>query len=104
VPFRRRKPPPEAAPEATAEVTAVAGADPAGPVRHVLLVRDPAAAEAAAAALRAEGFEVTLDTHDGGFTWIVRAARTAPLTAGQVAWVRAVAARNGGEYEGWEPV
>lgn len=88
------------------DVAAVAGVDPAVPVhvRHVLLVRDPAAAEAAAATLRAGGYDVTLDTSDGGWTWIVRAAATALLTPEHVARVRGVAAGNGGEYEGWEPV
>lgn len=88
------------------DVAAVAGLDPAVPVhvRHVLLVRDPAAAEAAAATLREGGYDVTLDTSDGGWTWIVRAAETAALTPEHVARVRGVAAANGGEYEGWEAV
>lgn len=66
--------------------------------RHVLLVNDPARAEALAAALRSAGHDVRIDTHDGGWTWIV-------LVTGDVeeAWLGALAARHGAEYEGSEP-
>lgn len=87
---------------------AEAGVDLSSPVlvRHVLLVRDPAGAEALAAAVTADGYDVRIDTMDGGLTWIVRATETALLTAVHVARARArftsLAARHGGEYEGWE--
>ena len=75
-------------------------------VSHVLLVNDPAAAEALAAAARDGGYDVRLDTSDGGWTWIVRASETALLTPARAALARArftaLAARYNAEYEGWE--
>lgn len=75
-------------------------------VRHVLLVHDPAAAEALAAAVRDDGYGVRIDTHDGGWTWIVRASETALLTPDHAAGARArltsLASRHGAVYEGWE--
>lgn len=93
---------------AAVESIAASGVDLSRPVllRHVLLVRDPAQAEALAAALPGEGYEVRIDTVDGGLTWIVRANETALLTAVHVARARArltsLASRHRGEYEGWE--
>ena len=90
------------------EAIAASGVDLTRPVllRHVLLVNDPAAAEAVAAAVRDDGYDVRIDTHDGGWTWIVRATETALLTAVHVARARArltsLASRHGAEYEGWE--
>jgi hypothetical protein len=71
------------------------------PLVHALLVHDPAAAEALAAAVRAEGYAVTLDTHDGGWTWIVRAEESAPRTAGERARLLSLAGKHGALYEGW---
>lgn len=75
-------------------------------VRHVLLVNDPAAAEALAVDVRAAGYDAGIDTHDGGWTWIVGAARTVTLTPAVVAGDRDVliplAERHGAAYEGWE--
>ena len=75
-------------------------------VRHVLLVHDPAAAERLASLVGDEGYDATIDTHDGGWTWIVGAARTVTLSPGYAAEARAtltvLAARHGAEYEGWE--
>ena len=75
-------------------------------LRHVLLVRDPAQAEALAAALSADAYDVRIDTQDGGLTWIVRANETALLTPVHVARARArltsLASRHRGEYDGWE--
>lgn len=93
--------------EAVAAIAA-AGSDLSKPVllRHVLLVRDPAQAEALAAALTGDGYDVRIDTQDGGLTWIVRANETALLTPVHVARARArltsLASRHRGEYEGWE--
>ena len=93
--------------EAVAAIAA-SGTDLSKPVlvRHVLLVRDPARAEALAAACAADGYETRIDTMDGGLTWIVRASETALLTAVSVARARArftsLASRHRGEYEGWE--
>jgi hypothetical protein len=42
---------------------------------------------------------VRIDTHDGGWTWIVAGIGTADDTP----WFSAAAARNGAEYEGSEP-
>lgn len=87
---------------------AASGVDLSSPVlvRHVLLIRDPAGAEALAAAVAADGYDVRLDTMDGGLTWIVRASETAVLTPVHAARARArftsLASRHGGEYEGWE--
>jgi hypothetical protein len=67
----------------------------------VLLVRDPAGAEAVAARARAAGYGVTLDTADGGYTWIVRAGEPVGV-AGAEGWLVALAAAHGGEYEGRE--
>lgn len=125
--FRRRKPEPapvlvddgslhevgraesvEAGDGAAVEAIAASGVDLTRPVllRHVLLVNDPAAAEALAAAVGADGYEVRIDTSDGGWTWIVRASETAVLTAVHAARARArltsLASRHGAEYEGWE--
>jgi hypothetical protein len=76
-------------------------------VRHVLLVHDPAAAERLAAEVRAAGYDASIDTHDGGWTWIVRA--TEPSTeppaepaAGSRERLAGLAARHGAEYEGWQ--
>jgi hypothetical protein len=93
-----------------AAVAAIAesGVDLAKPVllRHVLLVHDPAAAEALAAAVREDGYDVRLDTSDGGWTWIIRATETVLLTPVHAARARArftsLASRHGAEYEGWE--
>ena len=71
-------------------------------VRHVLLVRDPAAAEALAAAVTADGYDVRIDTVDGGLTWIVRATDTAEHADTAREGLAALAARHGAEYEGWE--
>lgn len=75
-------------------------------LRHVLLVREPAAAEALAAVVTEDGYDVRIDTQDGGLTWIVRANETALLTAVHVARARArltsLASRHRGQYEGWE--
>jgi hypothetical protein len=93
---------------AAVSAIAASGVDLSKPVllRHVLLVRDPGQAEALAAALTAEGYEVRIDTQDGGLTWIVRANETATLSAVHVARARArltsLASRHRGEYEGWE--
>jgi hypothetical protein len=93
---------------AAVEAIAASGVDLASPVllRHVLLVRDPAQAEALAAAVTADGYDVRIDTVDGGLTWIVRASETALLTAVHVARARArftsLASRHGAEYDGWE--
>ena len=93
---------------AAVEAIAASGVDLAAPVlvRHVLLVRDPADAEALAAAVTADGYDVRIDTMDGGVTWIVRANETALLTAVHVARARArftsLASRHRAEYEGWE--
>jgi hypothetical protein len=65
----------------------------------VLLVNDPARAEALAAEVRTAGYDVRIDTHDGGWTWIVAAAGT----EADAAWFGAAAARHGAEYEGSEP-
>lgn len=98
----------EAGDGAAVAAIAASGVDLAAPVhvRHVLLVNDPAAAEALAAAVRADGYDVRLDTHDGGWTWIVRASETALLTPLHAARARArltsLASRHGAEYEGWE--
>ena len=98
----------EAGDGAAIEAIAASGVDLAHPVllRHVLLVNDPAAAEALAAAAGADGYDVRLDTHDGGWTWIVRATETAVLTPVHAARARArltsLASRHGAEYEGWE--
>ena len=125
--FRRRKPEPapaladdgtlhevgraesvEAGDGAAVEAIAASGVDLSRPVllRHVLLVNDPAAAEALAEAVRADGYDVRIDTHDGGWTWIVRATETALLTAVHAARARArltsLASRHGAEYDGWE--
>lgn len=93
-----------------AAISAIAesGVDLSAPLllRHVLLVNDPAAAEALAAAVREDGYDVRLDTHDGGWTWIVHAAETAVLTPVHAARARArltsLASRHGAEYEGWQ--
>lgn len=93
---------------AAVEEIAASGVDLAKPVllRHVLLVRDPAQAEALAAAVREDGYDVRIDTADGGVTWIILATETALLTAVHVARARArftsLASRHRGEYEGWE--
>ena len=93
--------------EAVAAIAA-SGVDLSVPVllRHVLLVNDPAAAEALSAAALADGYDVRIDTHDGGWTWIVRATETAVLTPLHAARARArltsLASRHGAEYEGWE--
>lgn len=93
---------------AAVDAIAASGVDLAAPVllRHVLLVREPAAAEALGAAVTADGYDVRLDTVDGGLTWIVRASETALLTPVHVARARArftsLASRHGAEYEGWE--
>jgi hypothetical protein len=75
-------------------------------LRHVLLVRDPGQAEALAAVVTEDGYDVRIDTQDGGLTWIVRANETALLTAVHVARARArltsLASRHRGQYEGWE--
>ena len=71
-------------------------------VRHVLLVRDPAAAEALAAEATADGYDVRIDTVDGGLTWIVRASDAAEHADTARAGLTALAARHGAEYEGWE--
>ena len=98
----------EAGDGAAVESIAASGVDLSRPVllRHVLLVNDPAAAEALAEAVRADGYDVRIDTHDGGWTWIVRATETAVLTAVHAARARArftsLASRHGAEYEGWE--
>ena len=87
---------------------AASGVDLSKPVllRHVLLVHDPHAAEALAAAVSADGYDTGLDTSDGGWTWIVRATETALLTPVHAARARArfasLASRHGAEYEGWE--
>jgi hypothetical protein len=67
--------------------------------RHVLLTNDPAAAERLVAALRGESYDTSIDTHDGGWTWIVSVP--APPEAGER--VAAVGAAHGAAYEGWEP-
>ena len=64
----------------------------------MLLVNDPARAEELAAALRQAGWTVRIDTHDGGWTWIVSAAGE----GGDAEWFAALAARHGAEYEGAE--
>lgn len=93
---------------AEAALIAAAGVDVSVPlrVRHVLLVHDPAAAEALASSVRGEGYDVTIDTHDGGWTWIVGAAETVTLSPAYAAAARAaltvLATRHGAEYEGWE--
>jgi hypothetical protein len=93
---------------AAVEAIAASGTDLSKPVllRHVLLVRDPAQAEALAAALRGDRYDVRIDTADGGVTWILLATETALLTAVHVARARArltsLASRHAGEYEGWE--
>jgi hypothetical protein len=68
--------------------------------RHVLLTNDPAAAERLVAALRAASYEPKVDTHDGGWTWIVSVV--APEQAEER--VAAVGAADGAAYDGWEPV
>lgn len=98
----------EAGDGAAIAAIAASGVDLTRPVllRHVLLVNDPAAAEALAAAAGAAGYDVRIDTLDGGWTWIVRATETALLTAVHAARARArltsLASRHGAEYEGWE--
>ena len=93
---------------AEAALIEAAGVDVSVPirVRHVLLVHDPAAAETLAALVGAEGYDATIDTHDGGWTWIVGAARTVTLSPAYAAEARValtmLAARHGAEYEGWE--
>ena len=87
---------------------AASGVDLEQPVllRHVLLVHNPAAAEALAAAVTADGYDVKLDTSDGGWTWIVTARETVLLTAVHAARARArftsLASRHSAEYEGLE--
>ena len=98
----------EAGDGAAVAAIAASGTDLSQPVllRHVLLVNDPAAAEALAAAVRADGYDVRIDTSDGGWTWIVRASETTVLTAVHAARARArltsLASRHRAEYEGWE--
>jgi hypothetical protein len=98
----------EAGDGAAVEAIAASGVDLAKPVllRHVLLTNDPAAAEALAAAATADGYDTKIDTHDGGWTWIVTARETALLTAVHAARARArftsLASRHQAEYEGWE--
>jgi hypothetical protein len=93
--------------EAVAAVAA-SGVDLSAPLllRHVLLVNDPAAAESLHAAVAADGYDARLDTHDGGWTWIVTATETVLLTPVHAARARArftsLAARHHAEYEGWE--
>jgi hypothetical protein len=76
------------------------------PLCHVLLVHDPAAAERLAAAVGEAGYEARIDTHDGGWTWIVSGSETALLTPAYAAAARAalsvLAARHAAEYEGWQ--
>lgn len=75
-------------------------------LQHVLLVNDPAAAEALAAELRAGEYDVAIDTHDGGWTWIVRVAEDEALTPAEAerarAWFVRVGERYGAAYEGWD--
>jgi hypothetical protein len=66
---------------------------------HVLLVNEPAAAERLAGELRRSGYDVSIDTHDGGWTWIVRAAETAAAGAPGER-LAALAEEYGAEYEG----
>jgi hypothetical protein len=93
--------------EAVAAIAA-SGVDLSAPVllRHVLLVHDPAAAEALRAAVAADGYDVRIDTHDGGYTWIVTGSETVVLTPLHAAQARArftsLASRHGATYEGWE--
>jgi hypothetical protein len=72
---------------------------------HVLLLHEPAAAERLAGELRGAGYDVSIDTHDGGWTWIVRAAETAPggASEGAAARLADLAAGYGAEYEGVLP-
>lgn len=65
-------------------------------VTHVLLLHDPARAEALAAAVAAAGYESRIDTHDGGFTWIVSGVGSVDDAARFVAF----AGEYGAEYEG----
>ena len=94
--------------DAEAALIASSGLDVSAPLalRHVLLVHDPAAAERLAVAVGEAGYDARIDTHDGGWTWIVSAAETALLTAAHAAAARAVlgvlAAQHGADYEGWE--
>jgi hypothetical protein len=70
-------------------------------VRHVLLLHDPAAAERLAAEARAAAYDVAIDTHDGGWTWIVGVTEPGERPADEPRLV-ALAAAYGAEYEGWE--
>jgi hypothetical protein len=102
--------PDEAAASDGAAVAAIAasGVDLAAPVllRHVLLVHDPGAAETLRAAVAADGYDVRIDTHDGGWTWIVTGTETVLLTPLHAARARArftsLASRHGATYDGWE--
>ncbi|HEU0129575.1 MAG TPA: ribonuclease E inhibitor RraB [Mycobacteriales bacterium] len=99
---------PDASDGAAVAAIAASGVDLSQPLllRHVLLVRDPAAAEGLTAAVRAEGYDVRLNTVDGGLTWIVVATETALLTPVHAARARArftsLASRHGAAYDGWE--
>lgn len=99
-----------AAVDEAALIAQVTDRDLSAPValRHVMLTNDPAAAEALAVAVREAGYDVRIDTHDGGWTWIVAASETALLTPSHAASARAalgsLARRHRAEYEGWDLV
>jgi hypothetical protein len=106
----RAEPVPDVSDGEAVAAIAASGVDLSRPVllRHVLLVNDPAGAEALHAAVLSDGYDARIDTHDGGWTWIVTATETVVLTPLHAARARArltsLASRHGAEYEGWEAV
>jgi Regulator of ribonuclease activity B/Family of unknown function (DUF695) len=74
------------------------------PVEHVAYFAEPAAAGSAAAELRADGFEVTVERHDEG-EYLLAAVRldpVAPPDLHDLTWtVRGTVERHGGGYDGW---
>jgi hypothetical protein len=76
-------------------------------VTHVAVFAEPAAAEEAAADLRASGFEAGVERDDEG-EFLLTAARedpVAPPAVHELSWsVKETVERHGGTYDGWHSV
>jgi hypothetical protein len=76
------------------------------PLRHYLYVPDQAGANAAASALRREGFEATVERAAMGNDWVVLITHQIVPSPENVAKTRTrfeqLAKQYKGEYDGWE--
>ena len=75
------------------------------PLEHYLYFPFASQAQAVADELRAQGFQVAVETEDEGETWLVLARHEIPISVRSLSDLRArfesLALVRGGDYDGW---